>query len=429
MFTYNGLLIGNREIHMQAIRQSLFFLFALFIPLFCSAALHVGIGTANITPPLGTPSAGYVDRKGEGMQGIHDPLLAIALFIDNGEKKIVLCSVDNLGFTYEMVQEIIQQSHRKPELARCEIYIASSHTHSGGGAYLNIPLVGENLAGTYNPEIAKFYIEKTVEAIVQASRNPIPAKIGIGYGKAANLSYYRGHWPKDILPLSDVAVIKITQLDDTPFAALFNYAVHPTVLESQNRLFSSDFAGYARDHLQSLLGLTLQPIYFNGAQGDINPVIFNEKDRFASCKHIGQSLAETVRQVWNETETRNFLHIQTENRSYAFKPQATPFGLALPLDSYKSEMNIIILNQLHAFVTIPGELSSIYDRQLKEIGKEMGYMNVSIFGLTNDAHGYIILPESWKHKTFESGYSFGGENYGEFIKNQAEALLQTSLPQ
>ncbi len=412
---------------MKTIVKSLFFLI-LLIPTLNYATLYIGIGKTDITPPIGTPSAGYVDRKGEGMQGIHDPLTAIALFIDNGEKKIVLCSVDHLGFTYEMTQDIIQQVHAVPQLGQCEIYIGSSHTHSGGGAFLNIPIIGESLAGTYNPAMTQFYVKKTVEAIVQASQNLIPAKIGIGYGQAGDLSLYRGQWPTGITPLSDVAVIKVTKLDDTPVAVLFNYAVHPTVLKSQNRLFSSDFVGYARDHLQTLLGSNVQPIYFNGAQGDIIPVISNEGDRFESCEYLGHSLAETVQKIWNDTKTNDFLSIKTQKESYAFKPQATPYGLTLPLESYKSEMNVIVLNQLHAFITIPGELSCIYDRQLKALGNELGYVHVSIFGLTNDAHGYIILPESWRHKTLESSLSFGGENYGDFIKSSTENLLKSNAP-
>lgn len=409
---------------MNMMMRSLFFLLILIVPAVSTAALNVGVGKADITPAIGTPSAGYAERKGEGMKGVHDPLLAIALLIDNGEKQIVLCSVDHLGFTYEMVQDIIDRVHCMSQLEQCEVYIASSHTHSGGGAYLNIPLIGESLAGTYNPEVANFYIERTVEAIIQASQNLTQAKVGIGYGQAQNLSHYRGLWPLGMDPLSDVAVIKVTRLDGTPLAVLFNYAVHPTVLKSQNRLFSSDFVGYARDHVQALLGSGIQPIYFNGAQGDIIPVIFNEDDRFASCDFLGRSLAETVQDIWNAVEVSDSLDIKTQNEPYTFKPQATPFGLNLPLEQYQTEMNLIVLNDVHAFITVPGELSSLYDRYLKGIGNELGYSHVSIFGLTNDAHGYIILPESWQHKTMESGLSFGGEHYGELTKNRAEALLK-----
>ncbi|MBS0626826.1 MAG: neutral/alkaline non-lysosomal ceramidase N-terminal domain-containing protein, partial [Verrucomicrobia bacterium] len=197
-------------------------LFLCMLPVMVISAITAGVGKADITPPIGTPSAGYTDRKGEGMEGIHDPLLAIALFLDNGEKKIVLCSVDHLGFTYDMVKEVTSKVQSHPNLKDTEIYIASSHTHSGGGAYLNIPVLGENLAGTYNFNTTQLYIEKTVDAIFQAYENKVPAKVGIGYGKVEGLSKYRGLYPKDITPVSDITVIKVTHLDDRPYAVLFN---------------------------------------------------------------------------------------------------------------------------------------------------------------------------------------------------------------
>ena len=412
---------------MQHIARFLFLLLAL--PAIMFAHINVGIGKTDITPSIGTPSAGYAARKGEGMQGVHDPLLAIALFIDNGEKQIALCSVDHLGFTYEMVQQITQKAHAYPELKKCEIFIASSHTHSGGGAYLNIPVLGASLAGTYSPQTTQFYIDQTVEAILEAYHHQIPAKLGIGYGRAKTLSQYRGLWPKDIIPLEDVTIIKVTHLDGTPFAVLFNYPVHPTLLKSQNRLFSADFVGYARTHLQSSLGSNVCCIYFNGAQGDIIPVVFNETDRFDACDNLGKSLAETVKKIWDETITDDSLQIDTQKESYGFTPQATPFGLTLPVNVYNSEMNLIVFNQIHAFITIPGELSCLYDKRLKDTGNRLGFSHVSIFGLTNDAHGYMILPESWQHKTFESGLSFGGENYGDVTAKRAETLLNAFSPQ
>lgn len=103
---------------MKYIARCLFLLLAL--PTIIFANVNVGIGKADITPSTGTPSAGYTDRKGEGMEGVHDPLLAIALFIDNGDKKVVFCSVDHLGFTSEMVQEITNKVHADSVLSECE---------------------------------------------------------------------------------------------------------------------------------------------------------------------------------------------------------------------------------------------------------------------------------------------------------------------
>lgn len=404
-------------------------LIAALATTFGYSELYVGVGKTDITPPLGTPSAGYQFRKGKGMEGVHDPLHAIALFIDNGDKRVVLCSVDHLGFTYEMVKNIIGRVQKNPELSNCEVYIGSSHTHSGGGAYLNIPIIGEKLAGPYDPEVTQFYEEQTVKAIIQAVKNQLPAKVGIGYGKAETLSLYRGAWPCGMEPLSDVTIIKATTLDDAPIAVLFNYPVHPTVLPAQNLLFSSDFVGYARDEIQFLLGPSIQPIYFNGAQGDIAPFISDQEDSFKACHFLGKSLAETVNKIWHATDVSSSLKIDSFKKSYEFIPQATPQGLRLPIDSYQSEMNILVFNKRHAFLTIPGELSCVYDYRLKAIGRDMGYSHVSIFGLVNDAHGYIILPEAWDKKTFESRLSFGGRLYGETILNMAQHLLESFTPQ
>jgi hypothetical protein len=405
------------------------FFLALFVfPAAGMADIRAGVGKAEITPSVGTPSAGYMERQGQGMEGIHDPLLAIALFLDNTEKQVVFCSVDHLGFTYDMVQEITAKIHAKKELKDCEVFVASSHTHSGGGAYLNIPVLGEGLAGKYNASTTQFYIDKTCEAIFQAYLNQIPAKVGIGYGQAPVLSQYRGLFPENVTPLRDVTVIKVTKVDNTPLAILFNYPVHPTLLKGQNRLFSADFVGYARNHLQSLIDASVQPIYFNGAQGDILPVVFNEADSFDSCDQLGKSLAETAKAIWDTTNAQDHLQITTEKEPYTFQPKPTPFGLGLPVDLYKSEMNLIVLNQKHAFITIPGELSCLYNKSLNKTGRKLGFNHVSIFGLTNDAHGYIILPESWQHKTLESGLSFGGENYGEITFKRAETLLKAQAP-
>ncbi|MBS0621592.1 MAG: neutral/alkaline non-lysosomal ceramidase N-terminal domain-containing protein [Verrucomicrobia bacterium] len=393
------------------------------MPTLVGATVYVGIGKADITPSMGTPSAGYADRRGEGMEGMHDPLKATALLIDNGEKKVVLCSVDHLGFTHAMVKQVIARVQEEGALEECDIYIGSSHTHSGGGAYLDLPLLGERLAGAYDSRIAKFYVEKTAEAIVQATQALIPAKVGIGYGKAEAISQYRGGFPPNIAPLDDVAVIKVTRIDGTPLAVIFNYPLHPTILREENRLFSADFVGYAREHLQEVLGSELEPLYFNGAQGDIIPVVLNEKDRFDACAQLGHSLAQTVEQIWAATETSDHLSVQIAQEAYSFIPQATPFGLVLPVKSHETEMNLIVLNERHAFLTIPGELSCIYDYRLKEFGKSLGYAHVSIFGLTQDAHGYMISPASWQKKTAESATSFGGEDYGESTQLRAEQLL------
>lgn len=184
---------------MKTIARYLLQLLIIALPGLGNANINVGIGKTNITPPIGTSSAGYVERKGEGMHGVHDSLLAIALFIDNGEKQLALCSVDHLGFIYKIVQEVTQKIHAHSELKRWKVFIASPHTHSGGGSYLNIPGLGASLAGIYSLQTTQFYMDQTAEAIFQAYHHQVPVRLGIGYRKAKDLSRYRGLWPKNHL--------------------------------------------------------------------------------------------------------------------------------------------------------------------------------------------------------------------------------------
>jgi len=401
------------------------YLFFLLFPLVLLADLLAGVGKADLTPPPGIPSAGYRNRKGAGMAGTHDPLLAIALVLDNGKQPIAFCSVDHLGFTYEMAQEVAARVKKSEGLAACELFIGSSHTHSGGGAFLNIPIVGEMLAGRFDPEITEMYVQRTAEAIVDAWENRVPAKAGIGYGTASGMARYRASWPPGQIPLNGLSLIKVETAEGAPLAALFNFALHPTVLSADNLLFSADFVGFARNALADRIGRNVQPLYFNGAQGDIDPDLARFKRLgFTACEEIGTALAQAAFRIWNSTAASDKLDIAVLKLPYAFEPKPNPQGLRLPVEEYKSEMGLLVLNRNHAFLAIPGELSTVYDRRFKELGKKLGYAQVSILGLTNDAHGYIILPDSWRRKTFESNLSFGGESYGEETEQRALFLLE-----
>lgn len=402
----------------------LVFSFAFMLPQQQQASsLLVGVAKTDITPPIGTPSAGYAKRNGEGMEGILDPLLAIAMVIVNEEKTIAFCSVDHLGFTYEMVQAITHKVHLHPKLKNCEVYIGSSHTHSGGGAYLDIPIIGETLAGKFDPLIKDFYIEQTAEAIIKASQNLQPAYIGIGYGQVDGIAASRSLWPKDLVPSKETTVIKVTTHDGKPIAVLFNYPLHPTVLDHTNKRFSSDFVGVARKSLKQLLGEEIEPIFFNGAQAEIIPNLPNGGERYDDREIIGETLAQSIAKTWHSIQVQDDMDIETYKDSYFFVPQPTPFGLKLPMKQYASEVNLIIFDKQHAFVTIPGELSSLYQALFKIEGDYLGLAHVSILGLVNDAHGYIILPEAWRQLTYESNLSFGGANYGATVAHKVTNLF------
>lgn len=401
-------------------------LFMFILPAACFANIKVGVGQRDITPPIGTPSAGSFEREGT-MKGIHDPLLAIAMVVDNGEKLVAFCCVDHMGFLHEMVEAVKQQVHSHPALSKCEIFMGSTHTHSGGGAYIDLPGLGDLIAGPYDAHLVKIAVDGAAEAIIEAGVNLQPAKIGIGYGQLKGLTTYGGVFPKDLDPPSDLTVIKVTKLEGSPLAVFFNYALYPDVLGNTDA-FSADVVGYTRNHIKSLLGNQIAPLFFNGAKGELLTKILFPDDRHKSCDAIGKTLAQSVAHVWNSTQVQNNIKITTLKHSYTFDPKPTPSGFVLPIEKYLTEINLIALDKVHAFVTIPAELSCSLDPVFKSKALQMGFKHLSILDLVNDAHGYIYSPESWRQGPEEVEFSWGGEMYGQIMQNKIFDLLIQIAP-
>ncbi|OJU80051.1 MAG: hypothetical protein BGO10_00945 [Chlamydia sp. 32-24] len=394
----------------------------LFFHTQMEGVLLVGTAKTNITPPIGTPSAGYAERRNVGMTSVHDPLYATTIFIYNGLKKVALCSVDNFGYLYPMTSQIKAIVNATPGLEDCEVFIFSSNTSSGSGAIYQIPIIEQLLSGPYDPVIAEFNITQTVKSILLASQNIQPALLGVGYTQAPeNLGVYRSTWPEDVQPSNDITVIKITKLDNTPLAVIFNYALKATALGPENLAFSADYIGYARTYLQALLGSNVEVGFINGASAEIIPNDSQFKS-FALCDFIGKSLAQAVFAAWPNIGVSSDLNISILKDPYLLLPQPSTGGFSIGDEPYPTEINAITFNNLHNFITIPGELSCVYYYFLQRFGPTFG-LRTSVFGLANDAQGYIITPEAYAKGTQESAFSFGGPAYGAYVISKVARLI------
>ena len=58
----------------------------------------------------------------------------------------------------------------------------------------------------------------------------------------------------------------------------------------------------------------------------------------------------------------------------------------------------------------------------------LGFEKTFLLGLTNDAVGYILSEDEYRHKTYESTISLFGPNFGSFITNEAFASLEKLRP-
>ncbi|HYP25198.1 MAG TPA: neutral/alkaline non-lysosomal ceramidase N-terminal domain-containing protein [Blastocatellia bacterium] len=409
-------------------------LFALFLLILCQQAeggqsrLAAGAGKADITPPIGTPLAGYGARLGRPSTGVHDPTEARALVIDTGESKIALVSVDHLGFDHGMVTRIRSMASAATGILPERIFVMSSHTHAGGGAYLEI---FPALAGRFDGQIRSRYEEGAVRAIVAANKSLQPARIAIGAGEARGISRFRSSWPPDGPVDPEVGVIRVdSAATGRPLAVLMNFAAHPTVLGAKNFEFSADFVGYARSALEGMMGGGMMAIFANGAQGTIAPRPFNGKDDWERAENVGRILAAEVFKVALMLSPREAVEIKLVRTPLSVKPQPpTTFPAGVPFPpAYDTEVGVISFDNRFAFVTIPGELSSVLNVQVKERGRLLGFEKTFLLGLTNDALGYIISEDEYRHKTYESTISLFGPHFGSLIVNEAFQALEKIRP-
>ena len=66
--------------------------------------LKAGFARIDITPPLGTTLEGYFETR--YADGILDPLCATAVAFDDGEKRAVVMSVDQIGLNKHFMKLI-----------------------------------------------------------------------------------------------------------------------------------------------------------------------------------------------------------------------------------------------------------------------------------------------------------------------------------
>jgi len=391
-----------------------------------------GVAKTDITPPIGTPLAGYGARRAQPSTGMHDPTEARALILDNGTQKIALVSVDHLGFDHGMVDRIRASASAATQISPDHIFIMSSHTHSGGGAFMEmLPLLANVLAGKFDLKIRAFYEQRTAEAIIEANKMLKPVRIGFGAGEAKGISRFRSSWPPNGPVDPEVGVIRIDSVaTGKPLAILINFAAHPTVLGAENMTFSADFVGYARDAVEKMAGGAAMAIFANGAQGTIAPHAFQGDDSWQRAQNVGTILAAEAFKVMLMIKLQDSVDIKLVRTPLTLKIVPTsvfPPAMSYP-PGYESEINAISFDNRIAFVAIPGELGSILNFQVKERGKMLGFEKTFLLGLTNDALGYIISEDEYRHKTYESTISLFGPTFGSFIANESFQLLERLRP-
>src|SRR5205814_1183125 len=192
----------------------------------------------------------------------------------------VLVTTDLIGIARDVAEPVCERIQEKTKLARNQILLSSSHTHSAPTLRLD-----ERAEAGTTPEDARNTVaytrslqDKLVEVAAQALTRLEPARLSWGSGVAHFAMNRREFTPRGVIlgvnprGLVDrtVPVLRVDSADGKLQAVLFDYACHNTTLTQTNFSLGGDYAGFAQAYVEQR-HRGAQAMFMIGCGGDANP--------------------------------------------------------------------------------------------------------------------------------------------------------------
>ncbi len=403
------------------------------------SGMEVGTGMRIITPDpllpvsggLG-PTAPVREKRGE--------LTARAVVFQRDDVRVAVVSLDLLGFPSVLCD---RARRRVPRIPPGNILIGSTHTHSAPDCY-----AFPDGRGGHTGDLAymDWVCQRVAEAVNEAVDGLQPAYLKIATDEAQGKIAYNYYAPD--LYDRRLSVIQAITPEGAAIVTLVNYAVHPEVLGAEAGILSPDLVGPLSERIESQAGG--MALFMNGALGGMVTADNRDLDRprdslrgywenlrtWEECVRIGRTLGDEALRIINDAPPQKAPALFCGAVDVRFPVQSDPLWaviLGSPLRhphgrdrSITTRINLVNLGSAQ-ILTIPGEALPNIGFYLKR--KMRGEHNL-LFGLTNDAFGYILTKvdyNSFPRYEYISRTSLG-EMTGEIFMDEALDLIARCPP-
>lgn len=226
---------------------------------------------------------GFASRT-QPAQGIHDPILARAVLLDNGETSLAIVACDLLGFSPESVAEMRRGIAERTSIPAGSVLISCTHTHSGP---TSLPMRG--VLGYTDHEWLGLAKERIIDLVAGLPSKLQPARIAHASATVTGVGFNRQDKsrPND----EELVVVAVESDSADPIATIANYATHAVVLGGGYMLYSADFPGEVNRRIEEARGGV--SLYLQGACGDVNPLV-EMRGNFEVCERLGDILARAA---------------------------------------------------------------------------------------------------------------------------------------
>jgi len=442
-----------------------------------ATALRAGVAISDITPPVGHRMSGYFTERFS--TGVHDALLAKALYLEQGEARFALVVGDLIGVPARLTATVRRRVAARTGIPPANLVVAATHCHTGPlyyGAlreYFHERAIERHGHDPHEPyDYAAQLADRMVDAIVRAQRAARPARLAAGVAQETRLSFNRrfhmrdgtvrfnpGKLNPDIVrpagPIDpEVGLVAIRAAEgDRLIATLTVFALHLDTVGGTE--YAADFPYYLERELRARFGSRLVSLFAAGTCGDINHIdVTHDRPQkgYAEAQRIGSALAATVAAALRtlpEIEAPR-LAVRRERvsvplqeyppevvrqsrerlaligtRELPFLDQVHAYRVVslqrMPRGSLPLDVQAIRLSDRVALVTLPGEVFVELGLAIK---RDSPFPTTMVMELCNDSPAYIPTRKAFAEGSYETVNSRVRSGGGEMLVEAAGRLLR-----
>jgi hypothetical protein len=436
--------------------------------------LRVGAAAVDITPPEGTPLAGYYSPR--GAKAVLDPLFSKALVMEQDGTRAALVVCDLITLPRHTVLDARELIARQTGIPGTHVMISATHTHTGPVVARDSAL--DTLTGATS-DLGRRYTEALpaliARSVTEANQKLVPVRLAAAVGREDGLSFNRRFFLRDgtvawnprkrdpdvVRPAGpidpDVGLLYAETPKGEPVASYVNFAMHPDTTGGE--AVSADYPGVLSRLLAECKGAGMVTVFANGCCGNLN----HRDLAWADPQHgphearrIGTVLAGDVCRTYPalrpvpaaDVRARSTLvklplapitaedvsrakevvkHAQDPKipflekvRAYQVLDVAARDGRPLEV-----EVQVIALGDRVAWVSLPGEIFVELGLAIK---KASPFRYTLIAELANGSVGYIPDRPAYAQGNYEVVSARCAEGSGELLVEAAVRLLKELAP-
>ncbi len=432
------------------------------------AALRVGVAAVRITPPNGTPMAGYYYARGS--EDVLDDLYAKAAVLDDGNTKVALVVCDLISQPRDTVLDARQLIEQQTGIPGGQVMISATHTHTGPS--LSRGSVRDKQDGGASDPARKYTLElpaRIAQVVAEANGKLKPVAVSYAHEHEDRLSFCRRFWMKDgtvgwnpgklnpnvIRPVSpidpEVGVVYFETTEKQPLLTHVNFALHADTTGGTK--ISADYPGALARRLADYKGPGMLTVFANGACGNINHLNVNwtgPQSSPAEANRLGTILAASVFKAYMDLKPMGDTTLRVRRQVLALPlPKVTPEDVqeakaivqkkdkakfmeqvkaykVLDVDQragtpQEVEVQVITLGDTLAWVSLPGEIFVELGLSIKAASP---FAQTHIVELANGSIGYIPNRSAYAEGNYEVESARCAAGSGELLVQAAVKILE-----